>query len=197
MLLLRLTEIFSHEEDETSQSDGDDWKSGTPDTPAFCRRLKTWMPICAECARICAEWAKIIIQWVLGIGVFLFVIGYGASNLYVAWRGESGLLADGWTRFAQISFLKIVGEILAMSAAVDLAYMLFTEGPDEAVQPLIVGIAAAVLISVSEFKHLVTDGKPDLNLILLVGSILLLISAIAALFYIDKKYIDSNESRAD
>jgi hypothetical protein len=48
-----------------------------------------------------------------------------------------------------------------MSAALDLAYMLFTEGPDEAVQPLIVGIAAAVLISVSEFKHLVAKEEFD------------------------------------
>jgi hypothetical protein len=85
-----------------------------------------------------------------------------------------------------------------MSAALDLAYMLFTEGPDEAVQPLIVGIAAAVLISVSEFKHLVAKEEFDLyHLFWLAAGILLLIAAIAALFYIREKYIESEKLKAD
>lgn len=47
-------------------------------------------------------------------------------------------------------YLKVVGSALSVSAGVELAYMLFTPGPDEAVEPLILGVAGAVLLAVSE-----------------------------------------------
>lgn len=51
--------------------------------------------------------------------------------------------------FAHNPALWIVGKGLAYSAGVDLAYMLFTPGPDEAIEPLILGIASATLLVVS------------------------------------------------
>lgn len=46
--------------------------------------------------------------------------------------------------------LQIVGYALGVSAGVELAYMLYTPGPDEAIEPLILGLAGAVLLLVSE-----------------------------------------------
>jgi hypothetical protein len=42
--------------------------------------------------------------------------------------------------------LAIVAKALAYSAAIDLAYMLFTPEPDEAVEPLMLGAAAGALM---------------------------------------------------
>ncbi len=67
------------------------------------------------------------------------------------------LLGSPLTRFPGVQdvllskpALTIVGIGLGYSAAVDLAYMLFTPGPDEAIQPLLVGLAASALIAISD-----------------------------------------------
>ena len=39
---------------------------------------------------------------------------------------------------------------LEYSAGIELAYTLFTEGPDEAVEPVIMGLAAAMLLGFSK-----------------------------------------------
>ena len=49
-----------------------------------------------------------------------------------------------------IATLDMVGLALAYAAAIELAYTLFTDGPDEAVDPLITGVAAAILIGISK-----------------------------------------------
>lgn len=46
--------------------------------------------------------------------------------------------------------LRIVASGLALSAGLDLAYMLFTPGPDEAFAPLITGISATILLMLSD-----------------------------------------------
>ena len=55
--------------------------------------------------------------------------------------------------------LNLTGDALAAAAAVELVYTLFTKGPDEALDPLMLGLSAAALLSlgsVSGFK--VSDG---------------------------------------
>lgn len=120
MFVLRSTEVFSHDQDETSQTastaNTNDRKKNTPGEGV-------------------AKGVKIGIQAVLGIGVFALVIGYGVSNVCAGWikiypQGFT-TIQDGLTHLAHVPFLKIVGEILAISAAADLAHMLFTVGPDE------------------------------------------------------------------
>lgn len=46
--------------------------------------------------------------------------------------------------------LQMVADALMFSAGFELAFMLFTPGPDEAIEPVILGLAAAVLIVVSD-----------------------------------------------
>lgn len=75
--------------------------------------------------------------------------------------------------------LHIVSYALAISAGIELAYMLFTPGPDEAVEPLILGLAAAVLLLVSE---------KDLADFELAWSVLVFTACIGFLFWIRSRF---------
>lgn len=46
--------------------------------------------------------------------------------------------------------LTLVGRSLAYSAGLELAYMLLTPGPDEAIDPIIIGLAASILVIISD-----------------------------------------------
>lgn len=62
-----------------------------------------------------------------------------------------------------LSALGLVGYGLAVSAAVELAYTFFTKGPDEALDPLILGVSSFTLIALSEIdppKLKTTDAIP-------------------------------------
>jgi transcriptional regulator with XRE-family HTH domain len=62
-----------------------------------------------------------------------------------------------------LSALGLVGYGLAVSAAVELAYTFFTKGPDEALDPLILGVSSFTLIALSEIdppKLNTTDAIP-------------------------------------
>jgi hypothetical protein len=76
--------------------------------------------------------------------------------------------------------LKIVGLALAYSSALELAHALFTQGPDEAVEPLIMGLAAAILVVVSSIS--------TIDLVRSSG-IALLVAALAGLFVIRQFFI--------
>ncbi|MFN1141762.1 hypothetical protein [Serratia quinivorans] len=59
-----------------------------------------------------------------------------------------------------INTLQYVAKALAVSCGIQLAYMLVTDGPDEAVDPLMLGIASAILLVLSsttdwDFNHAV------------------------------------------
>jgi hypothetical protein len=76
-----------------------------------------------------------------------------------------------------LSALRLVGYGLAVSAAVELAYTFFTRGPDEALDPLILGVSSFTLIALSEIdppRLRTTDAMP---ISLLALTIVLLFSA--------------------
>jgi hypothetical protein len=83
-------------------------------------------------------------------------------------------------RLASKHPLAIAGYALAFSAAIELAYMLFTAGPDEAVEPVILGFASAALI-VSAQPNL----TPQAAVIIVV-----LVAGIAVLFWVRENYIE-------
>jgi hypothetical protein len=140
---------------------------------------------------------RVVLQIALGVLVFAF-IAHDALQ-FLAGHGTVSTV------------LRTVGEALAFSAAIDLAYMLFTPGPDEAVEPVIVGIAATVMILVSSFKENIVGSDPatehasaavshnphfsDYNMLWPVLSVLLLVGAIALLFYIRARYLKRDRSR--
>ena len=50
--------------------------------------------------------------------------------------------------------LELVAIALAYSSGFELAYTLFTAGPDEAVEPVIMGLAAAMLLGFSKLEKI-------------------------------------------
>src|SRR5262245_41135855 len=95
-----------------------------------------------------AEQVKLVLQMLIGLTIVLLLAGKLALL-----AGTPSFWPDLclWLRTTPV--LEIVGAALGVSAAIELAYMLYTPGPDEAVEPLIAGIAAAILILISREEH--------------------------------------------
>jgi hypothetical protein len=85
-----------------------------------------------------AEAVKGYLQMLLGI-VIAVVVAY---SLIFRW---SALPLSGIADRA----LTLVGGALAISAVVELAFTFFTPGPDEALDPLILGVSSFALINIS------------------------------------------------
>jgi hypothetical protein len=116
-------------------------------------------------------------QLIIAIGIVVF--------LFLKLLLLMGIPSFGGTldSFLQQKTLEIVGDCLAFSAAIDLAYMLLTPGPDEAIEPLILGLASAILFSISKIE------KPDITLALEIGLYVLILAVLfimKALFIEDK-----------
>ena len=73
--------------------------------------------------------------------------------------------------------LRLVGYGLAASAAVELAYTFFTKGPDEALDPLILGVSSFTLIALSRIDPPILKTGDTIPLSLLALVILLLFLA--------------------
>jgi hypothetical protein len=70
--------------------------------------------------------------------------------------GIMTVTAVGWRYFDTLGsgdptslFLNGIGIGLAAAAAIELAYTLFTDGPDEALDPLMLGLASTLLLKLS------------------------------------------------
>lgn len=126
---------------------------------------------------------KCLLQYSVGIGILILIIN--KMFLHIGWSpfGQPWeFLQPFFWELGSMGILKIAGTGLFATTAIDLAYMLFTPGPDEAVEPIITAIAAFVLIVLSND---ISDLK-DLNLLGLAGLIL----AIPILFWVKRKYIE-------
>jgi hypothetical protein len=92
--------------------------------------------------------AKVLLQMAIGASAVagllaVLFLGYDASAFFKPTNAPP-LLAD--------RFLAIVGSALVLAAGVELAHTLFTDGPDEAVDPLILGMSAALLLQLADVK---------------------------------------------
>jgi hypothetical protein len=88
-----------------------------------------------------AKVIKAFIQMLIGMGVL-------GVLFYRAWATLNAVYAN-YDLLLQEKTLEMVGKGLAYAAGVELVYMLFTEGLDEALDPPMMGIAAAILVVVS------------------------------------------------
>lgn len=114
-----------------------------------------------------AEGAKAIVQMIIGIAALIILV----VQLCIHIPASAISLGD--------RALAIIGVALAFSAAVELAYTFFTDGPDEAIDPLILGLSSFGLIEISRSEaHLNTVAIP----------ILLIAVAIVVLF-IARKFL--------
>jgi len=116
-----------------------------------------------------AQWVKALVQMGIGIGTVIVV---AVLVCFPALR-HGGI--------AELS-LHVVAAGLALAAVVELTYTLFTEGPDEALDPLILGMSSFILLNIS-------DPKTDLTLSN-AGTIALLVLALGGLFVIREQFIE-------
>jgi hypothetical protein len=141
---------------------------------------------------------KIALQYCVGMYIFAFVIIKA-----LAFLGVPLDCIKGWQVIAHIlstSILALVSKSVMVSAAIELAYMLFTPGPDEAVDPLILGIAGTALLAMSDENSSKTDS-------MLYDSVAVFLFAIslAVLFYLrfmltkwfPKQFKDNFDKSAD
>jgi hypothetical protein len=150
-----------------------------------------------EKAKPFAEPVKIVCQMLIGVVIVV--------KLFFASRQYFLCYSDTWNLGNYIGFqcaqndaanptsemfvlkpiLEIVGYGLAISAGIDLAWMLFTPKIDEAVDPLILALSSAAILVVS--KEL--DNWPaSLALIVMTASIVVL-------FWVRKTFLQDDEAR--
>jgi hypothetical protein len=121
-----------------------------------------------------AKWLKAIAQMLIGVGTL-------ATLMVVVWIPH--LRSVGIAELA----LRVVGTGLALSAVVELTYTLFTDGPDEALDPLTLGLSSFILLKISDPK----TGLSVSN----ASTITLLVVALAGLFVLRKIFIGESDRK--
>ena len=132
-----------------------------------------------------ALWANIvktILQMLIGVVVLIVVLLHLIESLNPAW---------GFPIFQEMykaEILAIIGYALLYASAIELAYTLFTPGPDEAVEPLITGLAAVILLGIAKIDF---EKNPLTNEIVQDVAALVIILVI---FFIIRKYLLRDKS---
>ncbi len=152
-----------------------DFKFHRPGTDHGHPKYNDWEPV--------AKTIKISIQMIIGFLLVLLLTSKFSFNVFQC--GYPSYLTY-LKSVHSLPVLEIVSAALVYSTGIELAYMLFTPGPDEAIEPLITGTAAAYLYLVSKNSRL------DLETI---ASMLLFVVVIAALFFVKDAYIDRRDNK--
>ena len=115
------------------------WQSKASDREPY---YDFWKPKILRC--------KILLQMGIGVTiVLLLAIKALSHSAYLHDLFESNLPVPARLAWEHKT-LEIVGKGLAYSAGIDLAYMLFTPGPDEAFEPVVLALASGVILLASE-----------------------------------------------
>lgn len=129
----------------------------------------------------CKPWAysiKVLLQMLVGLGALVDIGGHVAHS--VANQAGSAPLAPS----AGIS-VQVIAYALAVAAAIELAYTLFTPGPDEALDPLMLGLSSGILLLITSDGFSITSKY----LGILIG-----VFALGALFLV-RKYLLQEDDR--
>ncbi|WDE01007.1 hypothetical protein [Thalassomonas actiniarum] len=96
------------------------------------------------------EWFKTKLQYGVGgyIFFFIFIKVYVFLGIPLLDIPDFDLKPISYVLSKDILYL--ISQSMMVSAAIELGYMLFTPGPDEAVEPLILGIAGTALLVLSD-----------------------------------------------
>lgn len=132
---------------------------------------------------------KIVIQTFIGFGLTVLIILKFShhsvdfiTNKPILNSNPNPNMTDILSKYVyNLPTLDIVGLALAYATAIELAYALFTDDLDEAITPLITGIAATILIIIS---------RPNFNLdINSAIGIAIAVLALAGLFIIKNRLV--------
>lgn len=128
-----------------------------------------------------AKKIKILIQMAIGIGLATLIIIEMISLVY---PGIRNIVPSKIDLLINKDILKMVSLGLGAATGIELAYMLFTDGPDEAVDPLIMGIAAFTLSQLSDNEFEIKKG---------IG-IFFVVILIPILFFVKNKFLKDKKS---
>jgi hypothetical protein len=92
-----------------------------------------------------AHGVKVLLQMAVGVGA-VFDVG---SHVYHHSVSHTGLFPSPPSANVTIH---VIAAALAIAAAIELAYTLFTPGPDEALDPLMLGLSSGILLLVTSSK---------------------------------------------
>lgn len=125
-----------------------------------------------------------------GIKVLLqMIVGFGAV-CDIAWHvGQSVSAHQGTAPFAPdiATSVTVIASALAVAAAIELAYTLFTPGPDEALEPLMLGLSSGILFLISE------PTSQDLSVSAQFSAVLLGVLALGVLFFIRSVFLRDDD----
>lgn len=130
-----------------------------------------------------ARWCKIFLQMIAGIILVILILlqyihtFFSLSSLtgHLDFLNYPVLLLH---KIYPIPTLRLVGYALIFSTAIELAFAFFTDDLDEAVNPVITGLAATILLFISD---------PNLKIDIFVATgIAIAVLALAGLFAINK-----------
>ena len=88
---------------------------------------------------------------------------------------------------AQLNPLDIIAYGLFFSTGIDLAYMLFTPGPDETLEPVMTGLAAAILLGLGKLDLSQAPVEHGIVLFLAAAALAGLFATRKFLFHPDEK----------
>lgn len=137
-------------------------------------------------SEITAKFFKTIIQMLIGIAIALLIVAEISSFFMPesALETLNNLFPEKLVLLVHMDILKMVSLGLGAATGIELAYMLFTDGPDEAVDPLIMGIASFVLAQLSDSKSFgISKGF----------GIFLLVILIPILFWVKNNFFQKDE----
>lgn len=97
---------------------------------------------------------KIRVQFLIGFTLIMMLILKGGVEVIDTFIDlneikEPHFLTQVYQHFTTINTFSYIASALAISAGLDLGYMLFTKGPDEALEPLLLGITSAAFYTLS------------------------------------------------
>ncbi len=124
-----------------------------------------------------AKSIKICSQFIIGSGLAILL----AIKLFFSLSRLSCHLIQP---LVALNTLQLVANALEYSAGIELAYTLFTKGPDEAVEPVIMGLAAAMLLVISKLERI------D---VFAACAALIFVIALAGLFLIRHYFVEPEE----
>lgn len=133
-------------------------------------------------------WLYKVKPWAHGVKVLLqMLVGVGAV-VDIAWHvGHSVSHHAGTSPFAPrvTTSVTVIASALAVAAAIELAYTLFTPGPDEALDPLMLGLSSGILVLIT--------GDAGLTPAAQFSAVLLGVLALGVLFLIRRRLLDRED----
>ena len=144
---------------------------------SFRRAPGTWL---YRKAKPWAHGIKVLLQMIVGVGAVID-IGWHVERSVSTHKGAAPFAPSIMTSVA------VIASALAVAAAIELAYTLFTPGPDEALEPLMLGLSSGILFLITE------NVDKNLSAPAQFSAVLLGVLALGVLFLIRSRFLRDDD----